>query len=161
MIFALGLGWLWLHLRLTRMLRSDRLADGGRRAAAAPGPRVAAFRTGLAAACVLFTATTGMQPSPPGVRWLASELADDQWVVPWSCSQRLPRRRTRGGSTGSSTLTCRDAPPLWQTLLPAALVAGTVLLGGFWLLEEYASAVGGAAPRRWRATSMGWPRPWS
>lgn len=143
-ILALGLGCLGLHLRVTRMLRSDRLADDGRRATAAAWILgVAAFLTALAAACVLFTATTGMQPPPPGFRWLAGELADDQWVVPlvllaattaaaylwWIHRQLRPGRAA-------------DAPPLWQTLLPAALVAGTVLLGGFWLLEEYASAVG-------------------
>ena len=35
-----------------------------------------------------------------------------------------------------------DPPPWWRTLLLAVLTAGIVLLGAFWMLEEYASAVG-------------------
>ncbi len=35
-----------------------------------------------------------------------------------------------------------DPPPWWRTLLMAVLTAGIVLLGAFWMLEEYASAVG-------------------
>ena len=97
----------------------------------------------LAACCVLFTAATGLASSPPGVNALARRLVDDQWAVPlvllvttttaaylWWVHRQLSPART------ASPL------PSWQTLLPAALVAGIVLLGGFWLLEEYASAVG-------------------
>jgi hypothetical protein len=143
-VSGLGLCWLWVHLRITRLLRSDRLAADRSRAAAAAWTRLAAAAlAALAACCVLFTAATGLESPPPGVNALARRLVDDQWAVPlvllvttttaaylWWVHRQLSPART------ASPL------PLWQTLLPAALLAGIVLLGGFWLLEEYASAVG-------------------
>jgi hypothetical protein len=143
-IFGLGLGWLWLHSRVTGLLRSDRLAAGDRRATAATWTlRVAVALAVVAACCVLFTWAAGVRPPLPAVGRLARGLQDRQWVVPlllllssitaayvwWVHRQLRP-------SGHAETL------PLWQALLPAALIAGTVVLGAFWMLEEYASTVG-------------------
>lgn len=104
--------------------------------------RVAVGSAALAAGCVLFALAAGTrEPSRP-VAWLAELLRDRQWLVPlvlvtgtlaasylrWVHTQLQPHRS--------------DAKPLWQSLLPPVLIAGTVVLGGFWMLEEYAAAVG-------------------
>jgi hypothetical protein len=142
-ILGLGLAWLWLHLWVARVLRSDTLRGRRREAVAAWTARIASALTVVVAACVVFTLTAGLQSPPWGISWLARGLADDQWVVPlvlvlatvtaaylrWICRQLRP-------------VPVAAAAPIWQTLLPAAMVAGIVLLGGFWMLEEYASAVG-------------------
>jgi hypothetical protein len=143
-LLGLGLVSVWLHQRVTRLLtsKSSRIAQRREGAARWTG-RSAAGLAVVAAACVVFMAAAGLESPPWGIAWLASELADTQWVVPlvlvlatvmaaylrWVHRQLQPVRAT-------------PVLPLWQTLLPAAMVAGIVLLGGFWMLEEYASAVG-------------------
>ena len=143
-ILGLGLVWLWLHLQLGRVLQSDTVGVGRRREMAATWTgRVAMALAVIAAACVLFALAAGMRSPPLGIGRLARGLANDQWVVPlvlvvatvtsaylWWIHRQLRPARV------AATL------PLWQTLLPAAMVAGIVLLGTFWMLEEYASAVG-------------------
>lgn len=142
-IAALGLGWLWVHSRVLSLLRSETLVSGGRREAAARWARRIAVASGaVAAACVLFALLAGSTAPPAPVIWLATQLRARQWVVPlvlvtatlvaayaWWFYRRL-----------------RPAPSadrsLWQSILPAVLVAGIVTLGVFWMLEEYASAVG-------------------
>jgi hypothetical protein len=143
-LFGLGLGWLWLHSRVTRLLRSDWLAVGWRRAAATAWTlRVTVALAVLAAVCVLFTLAAGAETAPPGIGRLARGLQNKQWVVPLV----LLVATTTGVYAWWIHRQLRPTPvteslPLWQTLLPAALIAGTVALGAFWMLEEYASAVG-------------------
>jgi hypothetical protein len=143
-LFGLGLGWLWLHSRVTSLLRSDWLAVGKRRAGATAWTlRVVVALAVLAASCVLFTLAAGSETAPPGIDWVARSLQNEQWVVPLV----LLVTTTAGAYVWWIHRQLRPAPvtetlPLWQTLLPAALIAGTVVLGAFWLLEQYASAVG-------------------
>jgi len=159
-VLGLALGWLWLHAWLTELVRSDRLAAGDRRARLARWTgRTAVALAAVAAGCVLFAAVAGIRPPLPVVGWLAHGLADAEWVVPltlvlataaaayvgWIHRQLRPTRPPA-------------ARPLWQAVLPAALVAGTLLLGGFWLLEEYASAVGRGYAQRLGATADRLPR---
>lgn len=140
---GLLLGWLWLHQRLVGVLGSSALASGPRRRRATAWARGVAIGAGaVAVACVLFTLAAGATYPPPLVTALAVGLRQRQWVVPlvlvaaalaaayagWLHRQLRPRGRV--------------VRPLWQTLLPVALVVATVVLGASWLLEEYASAVG-------------------
>jgi hypothetical protein len=97
----------------------------------------------VAVSCLLFAVAAGFSSPPPFVTWLAGQLRDKQWMVPlvlvtatltaayawWFHRQLRPTRDV-------------DARPTWHKVLPAVLVAGTIALGGFWMLEEYAAAVG-------------------
>jgi hypothetical protein len=160
-ILCLGLAGLWLHSRMTRLLHANLLAADHRRTAAAIWTlRGAAVSAGLAGGCVLFAAAAGVQPPLPVVGRLARSLRNDQWVVPlvlilatttaayawWVHRQLRPPDRVR------------EAAPLWQATLIAALTAGTVMLGAFWLLEEYASAVGRGYAHRLAASVDRLPR---
>lgn len=142
-IAALVLGWLWVHARVVGFVRSAALADPTRRDRAARWSRYLAVGFGaVAVACVLFALLAGSTAPPAPVVWLATQLRARQWVVPmvlvvatltsayaWWFHRRLrpPERIER---------------TLWPSLLATVLVAGTVTLGVFWMLEEYASAVG-------------------
>jgi hypothetical protein len=141
---GIGLGWVWLHGRVVDLLRSQRLAAGRRRTAAAAWTRrVALGGLVLAILCVLFAVAAGLRSPPPPVGPLRRALVERQWAVPlvlvlatvtasyawWIHRQLAPVRAA-------------DPPPLWRSLLPAVLAVGIVLLGTFWMLEEYASAVG-------------------
>jgi hypothetical protein len=143
-IFGVVLGWLWLHSRVTTLLRSDQRTANDRHATAAEWARWFSVGLGvLAATCVLFTLAAGVRPPLPVVGRLARGVQNHQWVVPlallistvtaaylwWIYRQLTPSRHV-------------EPLPLWRTLLPALLIAGTVFLGAFWMLEEYASAVG-------------------
>jgi hypothetical protein len=143
-LLGLGLVSVWLHQRVTRLLTSTSPRIARRREAAATWTgRFAAALVGLAATCVVFMAAAGLDSPPWGIAWLASELAGTQWVVPlvlvlatvMAAYLRWVHRQLKPRSAAVSL-------PLWQTLLPTAMAAGIVLLGGFWMLEEYASAVG-------------------
>ena len=117
---------------------------GGRRAAATAWTRwIALAGFLLTAVCVLFAAAAGLQSPPPPVAALRRALVDRQWAVPlvlvlatvaasyvWRIHRQL------------APVPAAPEPPPWRTLLPAVLTAGIVLLGAFWMLEEYASAVG-------------------
>jgi len=142
-VFGAVLAWLWLHGKVTVMLR--RTAAGRRDARdrlAVTYRRVALAATVIAIGCVGFTAATGLSSPPWPVDPIADALVDHQWTVPcalvvatltatyaWWIHRRLTDR------TGA------DLGP-WHTALTGVIVAATVLLGGFWMLEEYASAVG-------------------
>ena len=143
-ILGLGLLWVWCHLLLTQLLVSDWLDQGTRRSTFVIAARaVFVAGTGLAASCVLFSAFLGLESAPWPIDPMAEVLARREWVVPlvltvstllsayagWLRRQLVGRRR-RGSSA------------LWITVLPPALVAATVALAGFWLLEEYAASVG-------------------
>jgi hypothetical protein len=141
-IFGLTLGWLWLHGRVTEILR--RLADAppeARERAARRSRMIAVTATTVGAACVLFTVATGLSSPPWPVGPIKSALEDDQWLVPallivatltatyafW-LHRRLTERET-------------ENPP-WQVALIGAIVVSIVVLGAFWMLEEYASSIG-------------------
>lgn len=159
LVAALGLGWLWVHARVQRLLRPGDAAASARRDAAARWSRRVAVGCGaLAAACVLFAMLAGLTAPPGPVAALARALADRQWVVPlvlvaatlgaayaWWLYRRL-----------------RPAPPadrsLWRSVLTVVLVVGTVGLGVFWMLEEYASAVGRGYAQRLAANVDALPR---
>jgi hypothetical protein len=103
---------------------------------------VLATSIGLATICVIFTALVGREIAPWPIDPMARVLASREWVVPlalivstllaaytfWLRRQLIPHHRR--------------SSPLWITVLPPALVVATVMLGGFWLLEEYATSVG-------------------
>src|SRR5215217_6012033 len=142
-IFGLVLGWLWLHSRVTTLLRSDQPAADCHVTAAAWTRWFSVGLAAFAATCVLFTLAAGVRPPLPVVGRLARGLQNHQWVLPlallistvtaaylwWIYRQLTPSRHG-------------ERLPLWRTLLPTLLIAGTVVLGAFWMLEEYASAVG-------------------
>jgi hypothetical protein len=133
----------WAHREVIRLLSAESPSDDHRRVRRGVWTRrLAGVAVAVAIGTLLFTVAAGM-PSPAApVRWLAGLLRDRQWVVPlalvvatlaaaylgWVHRQLVPDRDPGGSRAG-------------RTLVPV-LVAGTVLLGGFWLLEEYASAVG-------------------
>jgi hypothetical protein len=143
-VLSLGLGWLWVHLLVVRLLRSDVLTSRERRTAAAAWTLwIAIAGVTLAVGCLLFALAVGTRSPPPLIAWLANRLQTRQWVVPlvlvvatliasyawWIHRQMQPNR-------------VGEPRHPWQMVLPAGLVAGTVVLGAFWMLEEYAAAVG-------------------
>lgn len=141
-IFGLTLGWLWLHGRVIEMLR--RLADDqpeARERAARRCRAIAVTATAVAAACVLFTVATGLSSPPWPVGPLKSALEDDQWTVPAllilaaltaTYAFWLHRRFTKHETEN----------PSWHVALTGAIVVSIVVLGAFWMLEEYASSIG-------------------
>jgi hypothetical protein len=141
-VFGLGLGWLWLHAQVVRVLQAVRTSP--RRS-----QTVAMWMLGIAVAgmlialwCLLFTLVVGLPSPPTVVEWLGDRLRTRQWVIPlvliiatltaayaWWIYRQLQGNRD-------------DARPLWQTLLPVVLTSGAVLVAAFWMLEEYAEGVG-------------------
>jgi hypothetical protein len=143
-VLGLALLWVWCHLLLTRLLRSDWLDEGSHRATLANAAQVVlAAGAGLAATCVLFSALVGRESAPWPIDPMADVLARREWLVPlvlgvstllaayagWLRRQLLGRRGRRSTA-------------LWINVLPPALIAATAALAGFWLLEEYAASVG-------------------
>jgi hypothetical protein len=140
-IFGLTLGWLWLHGRVTGMVR--RLADARpevRQRAAVRSRVVAITATTVGAACVLFTVATGLSSPPWPVRPLMSALEDDQWAVPALLIVATLTATYAFWLHGR--LTQRETEPPWQVALIGAIVVSIVVLGAFWMLEEYASSIG-------------------
>jgi hypothetical protein len=141
---GIALGWLWLHQRILGAVSDpESMAARHRPTVRAWTLGVAVGAAALAVVCVLFTVLAGLSPQPIGVGWLANRLQDDQWAIPLvivvatltSAYVGWIHRRLRPRET-------RRRLPLWQSVLPAVLVGGAVVLATFWLLEEYASAVG-------------------
>jgi hypothetical protein len=142
-LFGAGLGGVWLHLRVVQLLRSEVLTSRERRAATACASWMSVAGVVVASSCLLFAVAAGMSSPPVGIGWLASLLRNRQWVVPLVLVvATLSAAYFRWLHRQLEPPPVSDAAPLWQTLLPAILVAGTVVLGAFWILEEYASAVG-------------------
>jgi hypothetical protein len=143
-LLGIGLGWLWVHGRVLALLGSHVLTTGRRRAEAASWTRrLAIAAAAVAAVSVLFAVAAGTSSPPSVVAWLAAQLRTRQWVVPLilvvstlvACYAWWIHRRLQPSPVALTR-------PLWQSLLPSVLVAGTVVLGAFWMLEEYAAAVG-------------------
>lgn len=134
----------WVHRRLVRLLWSAVRPDPHRRETVARVATAGAVTSGgLAAAAVLFAVVAGSVSPSPVVVALTGTVREREWVVPvvlvagtvvaayawWVRGQVRPSRPA-------------EATPAWQALLTATVVAGLVVLGAFWILEEYASAVG-------------------
>ena len=138
------LAWVWLHRRLVRALRTHVQPDVRKRfVAARAASAVAGASAALAAAAVVFAVVAGSVSPPRVVAVLTGAVQEREWVVPvvlvagtvvatyawWVREQVTPARQS-------------DVTPAWQAVLTATVVTGLVVLGGFWILEEYASAVG-------------------
>lgn len=142
-VFGLALACLSLHGKVTSMLRRVAIVPPeARRRAAGRYRSIGVTTTALAAGCVLFALATGLSSPPWPVEPIAEALADRQWTVPCALVVAtltatyafwVHRRLSEHGDA--------DNPP-WHVALTAAVVVSTVVLGGFWMLEEYASAVG-------------------
>jgi hypothetical protein len=143
-ILGLLLLWVWCHVALTQRLSPGWLNQNSRRSALARSAR-AVMLAGivLAAASLIFSALAGRESAPWPVDPLAEVLAPREWIVPlvlavgtlvaayaaWLRRQLVGQRRQ-----GTSRLSTAVLPPI--------LVVAMVALAGFWLLEEYAAAVG-------------------
>jgi hypothetical protein len=149
-MIGLVLAWLWVHGKVIGWLRSERSSPpASRRRAREIARWVGVASTTLAVSCVLFSIAAGSSNPVWPVEPIRDALDERQWVVPctlviatlvatyaWWIHQQLTPSVGRGER------------PLWQRVLPVVLVAGTVTLGTFWMLEEYASAVGRGQARR-------------
>jgi hypothetical protein len=144
-IFGLGLAWVAVHARVVRALPTE--ADSPRRRALATwAARIAVAATTLAVCCLVFALLAGLTSPPWPVGWLATQLEFQQWVVPLVLvTSTLVAAYARWTLHRLRPPPAKQAVPLWRALLPVVLVASTVALGGFWLLEEYAAAVGRGA----------------
>jgi hypothetical protein len=142
-VFGLVLGWLWVHLQVVRVLRSS-VQPWPRRRQTVRIWTFAIAIAGIAVAiwCLLFTLLAGTQSPPAVVAWLALRLTTRQWVVPFVLIIATLTAAYAGWINRELQLTREDKRPLWQTLLPVVLTAGTVLVAAFWMLEEYAAGVG-------------------
>jgi hypothetical protein len=141
---AAGLGWLWLHSLIVRLLRSDVLASDARRATAATWTAwVTRVAAAVAVGCLAFTLAAGLPSPPVGVAWLAERLRDRQWLL-WLVLvlATLTAAYSRWCSRQLSPSAATEPKASWQVILPGLLIAATVALGGFSMLEQYASAVG-------------------
>lgn len=140
---GLGLAWVRLHARASAWLA---------RRAAGPSSEIEpllrwARWIGIVAAtvgigCLLFTVAAGSSAAPAPVGWLARRLSGSQWVVPlvllacvvviaycgWVRRMLAPQARPTSGP--------------WVSILSGALATVIVILSAFWILEEYAAAVG-------------------
>ena len=140
LLLAAGL----LHGRVLAGLQAPAWRVPGRRErAAAAAARVARGAIWTAAACVGLVLAAGLPSLPGAVETAAARLQEQQWLVPLVLVAAV-LVATCGG-----WLAQRLRPPVrpaasspWAALLPPLVAAGAVLLGTFWLLEEYASAVG-------------------
>jgi len=143
-IIGFGLVWTWCHVRLTELLRSGWLDHGSRRSTVVTAVQILlATSVGLAASCVTFTALVGREFAPWPIDPIAIVLAPREWIVPMALgtstllaaySAWLRRQLVESDRRASSAS--------WITVLAHTLVVATVLLAGFWLLEEYATYVG-------------------
>lgn len=159
-VFGLALAWSSIHSVVVRYVTTD-LADDDerRRRAATITRRVAIGATAVAVLGVLFAIAAGFESPWWPVDPIRDALQDDQWVVPcvlviatlvaayawWLDGQLAPRAASRPKA-------------VWQRILPPILVVGTVALGSFWMLEEYATAVGRGLARDLAATVERLPR---
>jgi hypothetical protein len=143
-VFGLVLAWLWMHGHAVRLVHSELFANEHSRQRALVATRwVAAVAALVATSSVLFALAAGTRSPPWPVAPVAGALEDRQWVVPCvlvvatltaTYIRWIHRQIAPSGPTGG-----RPGP---QAVLAALLLAGTVALGGFWMLEEYATAVG-------------------
>jgi hypothetical protein len=141
-ILGLTLGGLWLHGRVTEML--GRLAEAQpeiRQRAARRCRVVAIVATIVGITCVLFTLATGLASPPWPIGSIMNVLEDDQWAVPAvlivatltaTYASWLHRQLADRGT---------EDPPR-QVALIGAIVVSIVVLGAFWMLEEYATSIG-------------------
>lgn len=146
-IFGLLLAWVWLHHQLERRIEcyEDDDVPEDRREQLARVAKWGAIGGGVVAVgAVLFSILAGRADPFWPIGPIRDALVDDQWVVPafliagtMVASYCVWIRRRLSPDEGTPT-------ELWQRVLPAVLVGGTILLGTFWILEEYASDVGRA-----------------
>ncbi len=150
-IFGLLLGWLWLHHQIVVRIEryeDDDVPEDRRRQLARAAWWGAVVGGALAVLSVIFSILAGRADPIWPVGPIRDALEDTQWVVPavlivatLFASYCVWIRRRLAPPPGVPA-------PLWQRVLPPVLVAGTVLLGTFWVLEEYASEVGRARARQ-------------
>jgi hypothetical protein len=136
------------------LLASERLQSPVRREQL----RVAASRLvrvalAAAAASVLLSLAAGFTSQPPLVDILVRALSHQQWVVPLvllvstlvAVYARWVERACRpddDAAADPATSAGAVRPPFFQGILLSVLVAGVLALTLFWLLGEYAAAVG-------------------
>ncbi len=159
-MIGIVLGWLFVHGKVTGWLRSERSAPPtSRRRAQQTARWIGVAATALAVACVLFSIAAGASNPVWPVGPIRDALDERQWVVPCTlvASTLLAAYAWWIHRQLSPSPVPRDRP-LWQRVLPVVLVAGTVTLGTFWMLEEYASAVGRGQARELLAGLSRLPR---
>ena len=143
-ILGLLLVWVWCHVALTHRLSSGWLDQNSRRSVLATSARaVMVAGVVLSAASLIFSALAGRDSAPSPVNRVADVLAPREWIVPLVLAVStlvavyaawLRRQLVGQFRQGTSRL--------WTAVLPPILAVAMVALAGFWLLEEYAAAVG-------------------
>jgi hypothetical protein len=142
-IFGLGLVWVWCHIMLTKLLQSGWSDEGSRRSTIVAAVELVFIASvGVAAACVIFTALAGREFAPWPIDPMARVLAPREWVVPLVLVVSTLLAAYAAWLRRQLVESDRRTSALWISVLPSALVVATVLLAGFWLLEEYATYVG-------------------
>jgi hypothetical protein len=158
-VMGLGLAWVRFHSYVLRLLRSDLVTSRDRRATALRLTRIIAIAgVVLAVACLLFTLAAGVQTRPPAIAWLAERLRD-RLILPMvlvvstltAAYAMWIHRRLQARHQSEE----RHA---WEALLSPVLVAGVVVLGTLWILEDYATAVGRGYARQFAADVTRLPR---
>jgi hypothetical protein len=142
-IFGAALVWFVFHGKFVVTLRRLKTAQSSVQRRSARRFRVVGITaTALAVACVLFSLATGLSSPPWPIEPIADALFDHQWVVPATlifatvtATYAFWARRQLPDSSHSN-----GSP--WQAAVTGAIIASTLALAGFWMLEEYSSAVG-------------------
>jgi hypothetical protein len=140
-----GLGLLWVRLHARAAAWASQRAEGP--AEWSESVLRWAHATSLAAGvigvgCLLFTLAAGSSEPPAWVGWLERQLSRAQWVVPLALLVCVVVVAYCGWVRRvlAPTSVPRSAP--WVSILSGAFAAVIVVLCAFWILEEYAAAVG-------------------
>ncbi len=145
LLLLAGLGLVWVKLHGTASAWLMRRAAGPQ-AQRDPVLRTAKWVSVLAGAvgvgCLIFTLSAGSTDPQAAVQWLAQRLSPTRWVIPLTMLVCVVVIAYCGWIR--RVLAPNEVPPRapWQSILSGALAAVIVILCGFWILEEYAAAVG-------------------
>jgi hypothetical protein len=138
---VLVVAWVGVHRLVVTALASPALIAAQRARLIVILRWVTIAAAALAVAYVLFTwEGTAARPRWP-VLQIGRAISDWRWTVPAllvvatlvGTYASWVRRRLTGD---------RDRPPTWSTVVTTVVVIGTVALGLFWVLEDYAGTIG-------------------
>jgi hypothetical protein len=140
---GLGLLWVRLHARASAWLSRRAEGPAGTNVALVRGARATSLVAGvIGAACLVFTVVAGWSEPPAWLGWLVRQLSRAEWVVPLALLACVVVVAYCGWARRvlAPQSVPRSAP--WVSVLSGAFAAVIVILSAFWILEEYAAAVG-------------------
>ncbi len=141
LVLAAG-GLLWVRLHRALAVRVESLGGRGRSRATQTARWAGRLAAAVAAITLAFTVAAGTSDPWAPVDWLAGELSDTTWVIPLVLVGCVVVGAYSSWLRRALGVPLPDAANPWTRVLAAAMVSVVVVLSLFWLLEEYAAAVG-------------------